>query len=156
MSNAFKVFLFAIVGLVVVVLSVVGITTTTEGQKMANSGTAQVKNVAKNFSSVELTVYDGRPTSGSVVVELVNQLLEDKPELSIWVKTKANGSTGAYYNKSMNTSSPYKFTTTPTPMPSIPTSLTSNDYINPDAQFMGKIYKDENDNIICIGFTQMN
>ncbi len=155
MSTAQKILLFAVGALVLAFFVVIGITTATEGQKIANSGTAQAKEVSNEFSEIDRSVYDGTDVLGSTISELIETVIEDKEELSIWVKTNANKTSGNYYNYSMNTTEPYSLTPIPTPTPS-PTKITETNFINPDAQFHGKVYKNSNNNIIGIEFIQHN
>ncbi len=153
MSTAQKILLFAVGALILAFFVVIGITTATEGQKIANSGTAQAKEVSNEYSEIDRGVYDGTDVLGSTVSDLINTAIDKKEELSIWVKTNANKTTGAFYNYTMSTTAPYKLTSIATPTPA-PTTVTESNFINPDAQFRGKIYKDENNNIIGIEFTQ--
>jgi hypothetical protein len=153
MSTAQKILLFAVGALVLAFFVVIGITTATEGQKIANSGTAQAKEVSNEYSEIDRSVYDGTDALGSTVSELIDTVIEDKEELSILVKTNANKTSGTYYNYTMSTANPYTLTVIGTPTPA-PTKITEPDFINPDAQFRGKVYKDANNNIIAIEFTQ--
>ncbi len=152
MSTAQKILLFAIGALVVAFFVVIGITTATEGQKIANSGTAQAKNVSNEYSEIDRTVYDNTDVLGSTLRELINKVVEEEEELSIIVKTNAN-TTGVEYNYDMNNTKPYQITKL-TSSPLIPTKITDTNYINPDAQFRGKVYKNSNNNIIAIEFVQ--
>lgn len=153
MSTAQKILLFAVGALVLAFFVVIGITTATEGQKIANSGTAQAKEASQEYSEIDRSVYDGTDVLGSTVTELIDTVIEKKEELSIWVKTNANKTTGAFYNYSINSTAPYTLTAIASPTPT-PKRITETNYINPDAQFRGKIYKDANNNIIAIEFTQ--
>lgn len=158
MSTGLKIFLFAIGALIAAFFIVLGITTATEGQKIANSGTKQAKEVSKEFSSIDRTIYDGTDVLGSTVVDLISTVIEEKEEFAICVKTNDNKTTGTYYNKAMNTTAPYAIITAPATAPSVaaPAKVTDTNYINPDALFGGKIYKDANNNIIGIVFTQID
>jgi hypothetical protein len=150
MSTAQKILLFAVGALVLAFFVVIGITTATEGQKIANSGTAQAKEVSNEYAELDRTVYDNTDILGSSLTELISTVVDEEEELAIGVDT--NASTGViYYNYSRSD----KTITKKTPSsPLLPTVITSPDYINANAQFRGKIYKDANNNIIAIEFTQ--
>ncbi len=152
MSTAQKILLFAVGALVLAFFVVIGITTATEGQKIANSGTAQAKNVSNEYSEIDRTVYDNCDVLGSTLSDLISSVVEEGEELSIIVKTNANQS-GVEYNYNMDRTKPYKIIKLTT-SPSIPSNITDSNYINPNAQFRGKIFKDANNNIIAIEFTQ--
>lgn len=152
MSTAQKILLFAIGALILAFFVVIGITTAAEGQKIANSGTAQAKEVSNEYSEIDRNVYDNADILGSTLRDLICTVVEEDEELAIHVKTNAN-STGTYYNYTMSATTPYTITVI-NPKTSVPTAITSSSYINPNAQFRGKVHKDANKNIICIEFTQ--
>ena len=152
MSTAQKILLFAIGALVLAFFVVIGITTATEGQKIANSGTAQAKEVSNEYSEIDRTVYDNTDILGSTLTDLINTVMEDSEELAIKVITNAN-STGVLYNYDLSTSETYQLVVQ-TNKNKLATAISSPNYINPNAQFRGKIYKDANKNIIAIEFTQ--
>jgi hypothetical protein len=152
MSTAQKILLFAVGALVLAFFVVIGITTATEGQKIANSGTAQAKEVSNEYSEIDRTVYDNADVLGSTITELINKVIDEDEELAIIVKTNAN-ITGVEYNYDMSTTKPYTITELTSKSKS-PTVITDPSYINPDAQFRGKVYKNANNNIIAIEFTQ--
>ena len=153
MSTAQKILLFAVGALVLAFFVVIGITTATEGQKIANSGTAQAKEVSNEYSEIDRSVYDNTDILGSTLTDLINTVVEKEEELAIRVITNANTG-GAYYNYTMNTTTSSYTITEQSPKAAVPTDIISTSYINPNAQFKGKVYRDANNNIICIEFTQ--
>ncbi len=155
MSTAQKILLFAVGALVLAFFVVIGITTATEGQKIANSGTAQAKEVSNEYSEIDRSVYDNTDILGSTLTDLINTVVEKDEELAIRVITNANTG-GAYYNYTMNigTGTETNTITVQSPKAAVPTDIISTSYINPNAQFKGKVYRDANNNIICIEFTQ--
>lgn len=151
MSTAQKILLFAVGALILAFFVVIGITTATEGQKIANSGTTQAKEVSNEYSEIDRTVYDNTDILGSTLTDLIGTVVEEDEELAIGVHTNASAnSVFTYYNYSRNDKS---ITEQATKTP-VPTEITSPNYINPNAQFRGKVYKDANNNIIAIEFTQ--
>lgn len=155
-SAAFKVILFAVTALIVCVVAFVAIKTTNEGKAMVNTGTTQVKAMAEKYSDIDKASYDNANIIGSSLVDLIETVITEKEYLSIWVKTNANASTGAYYNYTLTTATAGNTIAVGTAATSIPTDVKSNDYINENAQFTGKVYKDVNKNIIAIEFDQMD
>ncbi len=150
MSTAQKILLFAVGALVLAFFVVIGITTATEGQKIANSGTAQAKEVSNEYSEIDRTVYDNTDILGSTLADLIDTVDEKDEELAIGVHTNANTAGDFTYYNYTRTDKKITEVTTKT----IPTLISDPDYINPNAQFRGKVYKDANNNIIAIEFTQ--
>lgn len=150
MSTAQKILLFAVGALVLAFFVVIGITTATEGQKIANSGTAQAKEVSNEYSEIDRTVYDNTDVLGSTLTDLIDSVVEDNEELAIGVHTNANAANSfTYYHYTRDGKD---ITTNTTKLP--PVEISNPNYINPNAQFQGKVYKDANNNIIAIEFTQ--
>jgi hypothetical protein len=87
--------------------------------------------------------------------------IEKDEYISIVVKTLAN-TTGVSYNYAhivtTNTDGTQTHsiasTATPNPLDDVVTDKSSMNYINPSAQFLGTVYKDVNNNVICIMFEQ--
>lgn len=158
MSAAFKIILFAVTAIIVCVVAFIGIKTTNEGKAMVNSGTTQIKSMTEKYSDIDMASYDGTNIIGSALVELIDSVIDDKEYLSIWVKTNSNPTTGAHYNYTLTvgTGSSGNTIATGTALTSTITVVTNKDYINPNAQFTGKVYRDSNKNIIGIEFEQMD
>ncbi len=155
-SQAFKVIIFAITAIIVCIVCVIAINTTNEGKAMVNAGTTQVKEMTEDYANIDLASYDNTNVIGSALIDLIETTINDSELLSIWVKTNSNATTGAYYNYTLTTASSGNTIAIGTSLTTIPTNVTSINYINPNAQYTGKIYKDANKNIIAIEFDQMD
>lgn len=153
-SQAFKIIMFAISAIIVCVVCVVAIKTTNEGKAMANAGTTQIKEMTENYSD-SWAGYDNTNLLGSALVDLIEEVIEEDEELCIRVITSSNGaSDGIDYNKDLKSDKSGLENTDG--VKTIVTNISEPDYINPNAQFTGKVYKNANKNIIAIEFAQMN
>ncbi len=156
-SQAFKIIMFAITAIIVCVVCVVAIKTTNEGKAMVNAGTTQVKEMTETYANIDKASYDNTNLIGSALVDLINEVVEEKEPLCIRVITRSNGSgTGTDYNRKLATGEKALTAETDPGVTVIETDINDVDYINPNAQFTGKVYKDANKNIIAIGFKQMD
>ncbi len=157
MSAAFKIILFAVTAIIVCVVSFIGIKTTNEGKAMVNSGTTQIKDMTEKYSDIDKASYDGANIIGSALKDLIETVIEDKEYLSILVKTNSDGS-GTYYNYTLTpaTGSTGNTIAKGSALDKITMVVTNSNYINPNAQFTGKVYRDSNKNIIAIEFDQMD
>ncbi|MDF2544372.1 MAG: hypothetical protein K0S47_4090 [Herbinix sp.] len=153
MSDATKLLIFAATVIIVCFICGMGFKVANEGKAAVNDGTGQFSSMTSEYQDIEKTLYDGSNVSGNEVVNFITGVQEKGAEeyLSIWVKTLANKTTGVYYN--------YKYTDSTTAMTTSTTALKTAkgdaDYINRNAQFLGKVHKDANNNIICIEFVQL-
>ncbi|HWT74299.1 MAG TPA: hypothetical protein VN258_06230 [Mobilitalea sp.] len=155
-STALKIILLAVSAIVVCIAAFIGIKTTNEGKAMVNSGTTQVKAMTESYSNIDKASYDNQNIIGSALVDLIQTTIADKETLSIWVKTNSNATTGVYYNYTLTTAAGGNTIAVGSALTTITTDATSINYINPNAQFTGKVYKDVNKNIIAILFDQMD
>lgn len=160
LSDAAKILIFAATIIVVCVLCAIGFKTANEGKSIVSSGSSQLNAMSSEYQDVNKSIYDGSTILGSELVSMINKTIEKKEYLAIVVKTLANGVgsgvVGTHYNythelnegvSSLNATRP---TVTPTP------EKRDNNYINPSAQFLGTVYKDKNNNVICIEFVQQD
>ncbi len=155
-SQAFKIIMFAVTAIIVCVVCVVAIKTTNEGKAMVNAGTTQVKEMTETYANIDLASYDNTNLIGSALVDFIQEVISEKETVCIRVITRSNQSSSpvAYtdYNKKLNSTTK---TLEGDSTSLIETDVNDPDYINPNAQFTGKVYKDANKNIIAIEFTQM-
>lgn len=160
LSEAVKILIFAATVIVVCVLCAIGFKTTNEGKSVVSSGTSQLNSMSSEYQDVNISIYDGSTILGSELTSMIKKAIEKDEYISIVVKTLANR-TGVAYNYNLVTteaagSRTYSISSTGTPNPlnSIIIDKSSFDYINPSAQFLGTVYKDINNNVICILFEQ--
>ena len=139
-SDATKILIIAGTIIIVCVIVALGFKMINEGRASAGSGINQFNSMTSEYSDVSLTNYDGANVLGSEVISLIKKAKEREYIFTINVKTKL-GTKIEYHG------------TAPSPLS---TSPTSNDYINPNAQFLGVVTKNDNGIIIDISFTQEN
>lgn len=156
MDTLTKFFLIAISIIAACLLAFFIVTTVNEGKTMSNSSTTQIKDVATKYSDIDRSSYDNTNILGGVLKDLIETAIEDKEELSIWVKTNSNPTTGAYYNYVLTVATAGNTISATSALTTITTDVKNSNYINPNAQFLGKVYKDANKNIIAIEFAQVD
>jgi len=165
MADATKVLILVATVIVVCVLCAVGFKMVNEGKSSVNASTNNFNNMTSQYSDIDLAIYDGANVQGSEVTNLIRNAIESKDYLSIRVKTKAsNGYKDYNYefiepNNGSDTSG-IKYASLDEYIGTQANSQiikdkANDDYINPSAQFAGKVYKDANGIIICIEFTQI-
>lgn len=163
MSDATKVLILVATVIVVCVLCAVGFKMVNEGKSSVNASTNNFNNMTSQYSDIDLAIYDGANVQGSEVTNLVRKAIENKSYLSITVNTKASAE-DVYKDYNYEFKAPNSTTNTEASLGDIIkdtadsqliTDKKSSDYINPAAQFTGKVYKDANGVIICIKFTQI-
>lgn len=159
LSDASKILIFAATIIVVCVLCAIGFKTANEGKSIVSSGTSQLNGMSSEYQDVNKSIYDGSTILGSELVSLIKKTIEKEEYLSIVVQT-LSGDTITHYNYSHQVSSEGVHTITdkgtPAPRKQVTDNKADANYINPSAQFLGTVYKDENNNVICILFEQQD
>jgi hypothetical protein len=156
MSDASKILIFAATIIVVCVLCAIGFKTANEGKSVVSSGTSQLNAMSSEYQDINKSIYDGSTILGSELVSMIKKTIEKDEYLSIVVKTLAN-SAGTHYNYHHNeTDGVHSISETGAVSATVPDNKNSADFINPSAQFLGTVYKDENNNVICIEFAQQD
>jgi hypothetical protein len=156
MSDASKILIFAATIIVVCVLCAIGFKTANEGKSIVSSGTSQLNAMSSEYQDINKSIYDGSTILGSELVNMIKKTIEKEEYLSIVVKTLAN-SAGKHYNYlHSETDGEHSISETGTISKTVPDDKDSDDFINPSAQFLGTVYKDPNNNVICIVFDQQD
>ena len=150
-SDGVKIIIFAATIIVVCVLCAIGFKTANEGKSLVSSGTSQFSDMASEYSNVDKSVYDGNTILGSELVSLIKKAIEKGDYLSIVVKTLESYRTDYNYVYDDATK-----TLTVVGTKDLETSKAQGAYINTSAQFEGSAIKDENNNIICLRFEQID
>ncbi|HWT26412.1 MAG TPA: hypothetical protein VN131_00600 [Mobilitalea sp.] len=156
-TDATKVLILVATIIVVCVLCAVGFKMTNEGRSAVNASTNNLNNMTSQYQDIDKAIYDGAMVQGSEVDNFIKRVLGGDEYLSVVVKTKANHDVGVAYKYDFNEVSASNSSASlgATNKNSLPTAKGNKDYINPNAQFSGKVYKDANDVIICIEFVQL-
>lgn len=169
MSDAAKILIFAATIIVVCVLCAIGFKTANEGKSIVSSGTSQLNAMSSEYQDVNKSIYDGSTILGSELVSMIKKTVEKGEYISIVVKTLSD-STGTHYNYTHSVTTPSGTTPSGTTVPVHSISDTGTpdhvdvvtdeksepSYINPSAQFLGTVFKDANNNVICIEFEQQD
>jgi hypothetical protein len=156
MSDASKILIFAATIIVVCVLCAIGFKTANEGKSVVSSGTSQLNAMSSEYQDINKSIYDGSTILGSELSSMIKKTIEKEEYLAIVVKTLAN-SAGTHYNYYHSESDGiHSINNTGTISKNVPGEKNSDDYINPSAQFLGTVYKDENNNVVCIEFNQQD
>lgn len=151
-----EIFLLAVTAIIVCVIAYLGLRGANEGKEMINKNTTQIKEINGEYSEMDKAAYDNTNVLGSVLVNLIKNTVEEKEYLAIVVKTNAN-TTGTHYNYYHSlTDGVSTINKTGTFVSAVSETVTDTSYINPDAQFIGKVYKDVNNVIVCIEFKQLD
>lgn len=157
-SEAVKLLIFAAAVIIVCVIVVIGFKTTNEGKSISNAGTSQLNAATSEYQDIAKSIYDGSTILGSELTSMIKKSIERDDYISIVVKTLSDTAGTSYnynhiYNSSTGTHS-ISNTGSPAPAKEITKDKGEASYINPSAQFLGTVYKDVNNNVICLEFVQ--
>jgi hypothetical protein len=157
LSDASKILIFAATIIVVCVLCAIGFKTANEGKSIVSSGTSQLNAMSSEYQDVNKSIYDGSTILGSELVSMIKKTIEKEEYISIVVKT-LSGNTITHYNytHSVSAEGVHTISGTPAAAKMVTDKKSEDNYINPSAQFLGTVYKDENNNVICILFEQQD
>jgi len=141
--------LFIVVGVILSGLLIAWLVGTYRDKKSeADSGTQKINSITRSMADFDLTVYDGASIRGESLLELISELNRKGVVVAIGVKTLANED-GVYYNYNYSSGNLGGIVTiTPTPQKA------AENYITPTANFIGNVIRNQNDEIVCIEFTQ--
>jgi len=158
MSDVTKVLILVATVIVVCVICAIGFKMVNEGKSAVNASTNNFNNMTSQYSEIDKSIYDGATVQGSEVVNFIKKSMDNNEYLAIVVKTKEN-SLGVHYNYTFHypddVNAPNTLSKQSSPVQLVQDQKNDANYINTSAQFSGKIYKDSNNIIICIEFTQL-
>lgn len=138
MDNILKGIVIAAGVLLTIILVGIGFYIARESKSTSNNGMSQLSSMNSEFQEVDKTLYDGLVVSGREVGTLITKWGDDlSTTFTISVKTLAAATSKSYSTKT-------------TTFPAVGT----DDYINPDAQFLGSITYNSNKAVSGIVFTQ--
>lgn len=116
-----------------------------EAKDTASIGATQIRKLNAEFSESDKIIYDGLIVSGYEVANVLNKFKMD----NISIKVNTNKTSNEY----IKSISDFRLIENNNSFDDIYLK-TSDKYINPNAQFLGEIIRDENKTIIGIVFTQ--
>ncbi|SFR76966.1 hypothetical protein [Anaeromicropila populeti] len=150
MENSLKGLLLAAGTIITCIVISLGFFIAREARDTAAGGAGQISKLNAEFNESDKVMYDGLSVSGSEVINVINKFRNN--ELSVKVITNKaayyynwllkNGDTELGENSSISIKEAQK--------------PTSDNYINPNAQFLGTILRDVNNAIIAIEFSQID
>ncbi len=160
LSEATKVLILVATVIIVCVLCAVGFKITNEGKSSVNAATNNLNSMTSQYSDIDKAIYDGTTVQGSEVVNLIKKVVNSEEYVAIRVSTKADKNRDYNYtfNEATTSGTITEATLGTKKEGSADGQLTTKKadkwYINPQAAFSGKVYKDANNIIICIEFVQ--
>ena len=152
LSTATRALIIGVAVIVVCIVCSLALYMSKQGKAAINTGTNQYNKMLEDYQDLNKAMYDGLEVSGSEVTTLISKLLTLKEYTSVRVKTKASDFVCYnYYDELSNTISNAdnkQFLT------ALEEAKGANNYINPQADFLGSVKKNANGIIICIDFVQ--
>lgn len=138
MDNILKGIVIAAGVLLTIILVGIGFYIARETKNTSNNGMSQLSSMNSDFQEVDKTLYDGLQVSGREVAAAITKYGDQlNSTFIISVKTLAAAQKKDYSTKTT----------------SLPT-VGADDYINPDAQFLGSVTYNSNNVVNGIVFTQ--
>lgn len=147
MENSLKGLLLAAGTIITCIVISLGFFIAREARDTAADGAGQISKLNAEFNESDKVIYDGLKVSGSEVVNVINKF---RDSLSIIVVT---GKGCWYYNVALNIQNDIVNRAVESEVKNAQSPDKLN-YINPNAQFMGDILRDDNNTIVGIVFTQ--
>lgn len=117
----------------------------------ANAATAKIDSATQSMADFDLLAYDDYTIKGGSLIDLITEYKTKDVQVSLWVYTLDKIST--YYNYALTTTtstSDLGAAVTVTP----PASKSADGYITETANFLGSVIRNENNQIVCLKFTQ--
>lgn len=150
MENSLKGLLMAAGTIITCIIIGLGFYIAREARDTAAGGAGQISRLNAEFNESDKVLYDGLEVSGSEVINVINKFKNGS--ISIKVQTNSN-KTPIYYVNLLKDNDTILGEASSASIKEAQ-KFGSSAYINPNAQFLGYIMRDENNAIIGIGFTQ--
>lgn len=148
MENSLKGLILAAGTIITCVVVSLGFYISREAKDTAANGANQINQLNAEFAENDKAIYDGATVSGSEVLNVIKKFASD----SIGILVKTNKSDTYYGYRFSETTGELGNTTGNTYI--IATDADSRTYINPYANYTGKLVRDKNDVITGIVFEQ--
>lgn len=145
MENSLKGLLLAAGTIITCIVIGLGFYIAREARDTANSGAGQINKLNAEFTESDKTMYDGLQVSGSEVVNVISKYKND--DICIKVETKKASAAYVYSDTSLTGKSGLTLKEAQ--------KINGNFYINPNAQFMGEVLRDDNRVIVGLSFKQV-
>lgn len=153
LSTATRALMIGVAVIIVCIVCSLALYMSKQGKTAINTGTNQYNKMLEDYQELDRAMYDGLEVSGNEVGLLIERMIAQKEYSAVRVKTKAADYVcyNYFYNAESNTitneeGSSFKMELT--------VDKGDDTYINPQADFFGKVIKNANGTIICIDFVQ--
>ena len=145
-----------VIGVAVIIVCVVcslALYMSKQGKTAINTGTNQYNKMMEDYQELDRAMYDGLEVSGNEVGLLIERLVSQREYTAVRVKTKASEFVcyNYYYDEQKNAISNGEEEGY---LLAITQEKGADHYINPQADFLGRVIKNANGTIICIDFVQ--
>ncbi len=155
-SNILVVILFAVILVILAGAFLAWMTGMFKGKKKElNSGAEKINETVSSLVDFDVEIYNGASVNGESLVELIEEQVYKGKDISIAVQTLANQSrqipVTIYYNRALTTDNAID------PNGSVTTlnqNISSDNYITPSANFIGKVLRNTNNEVTGILFVQ--
>ncbi|MBQ9120211.1 MAG: hypothetical protein IJY09_09210 [Lachnospiraceae bacterium] len=153
LSTATRALMIGVSVIIVCIVCSLALYMSKQGKTAINSGTNQYNKMLEEYQDLGLAMYDGLEVSGAEVGSLITKSVLQKEYVSVRVKTKASDFVCYNYwyaeeTKSISNQEGENFLT------EITAEKGADHYINPQADFFGKVIRNANGTIVCVEFVQ--
>ena len=157
--------ILAVVVIIALIISAIALYMVTKAKGTINDGNTQYSELMSDYSEISATLYDGLYVSGEKVRNVIDKMT-GSDVISVTVSTKLNQKTSAvsgttyagagHEASSFDNANPVKRVagSGTSPYDARNCSPADDDYINPSATFVGKVYKNQNGMVVNITFSQ--
>jgi len=149
----YKIF-FIVVGVILSGLLIAWLVGTYKDKKReADAGTQKINSVTSSMADFDLTVYDGMAIKGEALKELITTLKNREVKIAVRVITLE------YKASKKKTDYIYEYDDSKDNISNVSTATftdkkTDSNYITPSGNFLGKVMKNKNNEIVCLSFEQ--
>lgn len=155
-SNIVVVILFAVIFVILAGAFLAWMTGMFKGKKKElNAGADKINDSVSSMADFDVGIYDGTSINGDSLVELIEEVVFKGKEISIAVQTLANLNrlvpVTIYYNRALSASNTIDSSGIVT---TLDQNVSSDNYITPSANFVGKVLRNTNNEVTGILFVQ--
>ncbi len=153
LSTATRALMIGVAVIIVCIVCSLALYMSKQGKTAINSGTNQYNKMLEEYQDLSFAMYGGLEVSGDEVRNLIIRTIQEKDYVAIRVKTKASDYVCYNYayedgKNIISNQNEAEFLT------ELPDNKGAAHYINPQADFLGKVIKNANGTIICVEFVQ--
>ena len=150
LTDVTKVLILVATVIIVCILVAIGYKIINNGKAAVSANTNTMNEMSGQFQEIDMALYDGSLVPGSEIVDILKDVIDEQKFLSVIMQPLSGSATIYNYVPT----SDKKALSTDTGLKNVPTDKGQPGYINPMAMYLGKTYKDSNNSIIIMAFTQ--